>query len=110
MIKLSELIEYISRFGGALLPEEESEAAVKKLCGVAGRVDIHYLWSSCNVPEFVVQKKLPCKQKEYRRRIGEIFTEGNYLLAIDRCCFSDSDKNAVLQLTARELSELLTEY
>lgn len=83
---------------------------LEKLCLIADKKTIHYLWSNYDSPKYIGQKKICCDQNEYHSTIQEIFTKNNYLMAIDSCCFTDKEKDIILQLSGSDLTDILTRF
>lgn len=111
-MKYDDFFKYILSFGRALFIEDTNKniMILSKLCSIADGNDIHYLWSNYNSPQFVVQNKISCNQNEYHRTIENVFTEGNYLMVIDSCCFTDCDRHVILQLGRNDLIDILTHF
>ncbi len=109
-MKYDDLVSFILSFGRELFLEDENNLIINKLCSIADANDIHYLWSNFNSPQFVVQNKISCNQNEYHGIIEKVFTEENYLMIIDSCCFADCDKHVILQLCRSDLIDILTRF
>lgn len=107
-----EFSNYILSFDRSLLLENEDDrhAILEKICLFADKKEIHYLWSNYNSPKFIAQRKLSCNQNEYHSAIKKIFTEDNYLIVIDSCCFYDNDKHVILRLNGNDLIDILTHF
>lgn len=108
----NEFLDYVLSLGRPLFLEDEDNNTLmlEKLCSIADKKTIHYLWDNCKSPKFISQKRLSCKQNEYHSAIKEIFTENNYLIVIDSCCFYDNDKHIILQLSGNDLINILTHF
>ena len=107
-MKYDEFLNFILSFGSSLFLENENMALLKKICSIVDKKTIHYLWSNYNSSKFVIQKKISCNQNEYHFTIEKIFTEDNYLMVIDSCCFTDNDRHIILKLNRSDLIEILT--
>lgn len=111
-MKYDDFLNFILTFGRALFLEDENKKIMilNRLCSIADGNDIHYLWSNFNSPQFVAQKKISCNQNEYHRTIENVFTEENYLMVIDSCCFDDYERHVILQLGRGDLIDILTHF
>ncbi|MBD5139945.1 MAG: hypothetical protein HDT25_00800 [Ruminococcus sp.] len=106
-----EFLNYALSLDRPLFLENENNISLlEKLCSIADKKEIHYLWSNYKSPKFISQKKLSCRQNEYHNAIKEIFTEDKYLIAIDSYCFDDNDKHVILQLSRNDLTDILTHF
>lgn len=111
-MKYDDFFNYILSFDRPLFLEDENIKImiINKLCSIADGKAIHYLWSNYNSPQFVAQNKISCNQNEYHSIIENVFTEENYLMVIDSCCFTDCDRHDILQLSRSDLIEILKHF
>ena len=111
-MEYDNFLKFMLSLGGSLFLEDEDKENIilNKLCSIADKNTIHYLWSNYNSPQFVTRKKISCNQNEYHSTIEAVFTEENYLMVIDSCCFTDYDKHVILQLGRSDLIGVLTQF
>lgn len=110
-MKYDDFLDYILPFGVSF-PDNENEriAVLDKICSVAGKKELHYLWSSYRSPRFIAQKKISCRQNEYRSTAEKIFTGEKYITVIDSCCFEDNDRHIIFQSDRKSLTDILTHF